>query len=337
MLCESSKVRLKNFHNSLFGGLLFTVLFVFMQTLQSSFSGFIQLLYEKNLNYYIFNLTTCDYQIPILTWFSLFYLSAIPSWTIIPIFIYVIYGKEKFAKLLTISLCCYLMTFLIDITFPANCSEILEYGKTVLENKTGYLNRLCYKIIFGSFPLTSFPSNHCTNQLLLAFAVIDFNFIHKTYSKDTSKKLLLKIILTLIILVYSILVCVSTFVIKVHFFIDWIPSLIMVSLFFVIFSIHKNNSISKFFYKIILNFNFTFWYSSNSSEKEYLTWGRLHHPRDLNKLSSKILIKHFAIWDITVCVFYGLILFVINNSIFVISLLSVSAIYAKLLAFVWIF
>lgn len=273
MLSSKNNQKWFNFHNCLFGGLLFTVLIVLMQTLQSSFSGFIQLVYEKNVSNFVFDLTTCDYKIPVAPWLSLFYLSAIPSWSIFPIFIYVIYGRKRFSKLLTISLFCYLTTFLIDIICPANCAEINNYGKQILENKTGFLNELSYKIVSGSFPWTSFPSNHCTNQLILMFAVIDFNFVSKTFKKGSNLKLTIKIIFTLLISFYSVCVCASTFILKTHYFIDWVPSLIMVLLFFVIFTFFENNLITKWIYKQMLNFNYAFWYIPKLSNEQCLRWG----------------------------------------------------------------
>ncbi|MDE6477502.1 MAG: hypothetical protein K2L48_04995 [Mycoplasmoidaceae bacterium] len=71
-----------------------------------------------------------------------------------------------------------------------------------------------------NFPLLSFPSNHCINQILLMYAVIDFNFFDKTHSFDTQKKIIIKTLLTLFVSFYSIMVCASTFVLKAHFFVD---------------------------------------------------------------------------------------------------------------------
>ncbi len=333
MLLNKKSQKWFNFHNCLFGGLLFTVLIVLMQTLQSSFSGFIQLVYEKNVSNFVFDLTTCDYKIPVAPWLSLFYLSTIPTWSVFPVFIYVIYGRKRFSKLLTIALFCYLTTFLIDIVFPANCVEIHNYGKLILENKTGFFNELSYKIVSDSFPWTSFPSNHCTNQLILMFAIIDFNFVSKTFEKDTKLKLTIKIFFALLISFYSVSVCASTFVLKTHYFVDWIPSLFIVLLFFVIFTIFENNHITKWTYKQILNFNYAFWYIPKLPNNKYLSWGGIHHPRNFNKLPTRKLIKHFVLWDILISIFYGLILFIIWNSILVISWFSIPNFYAKLTAF----
>ncbi len=314
-MLQKTKNNWLKFHHCLFAGLIWTVIFCFIQTYEGNFVVTIQKAYISSNVYQPFELITCDYKIPIISWFTAFYLTAIPSWTIVPIFLFVIYGSRRFSKLISIEIFVYIISLIIGIAFPVSSEIIQQYGKDAMIGTMGFWNNIERWMLDTNFPLLSFPSNHCINQILLMYAVIDFNFFDKTHSFDTQKKIIIKTLLTLFVSFYSIMVCASTFVLKAHFFVDWIPSFVICTIVWIALRLIKKDKIALFFNKLFTNFGWMMGYydsKNNFSLENSVTWGIIYKD-DKKPLGGGI--KFFLLCDLVVCIIYGTIVAFTNLNI----------------------
>lgn len=314
-MLPKTKTNWLKFHHCLFAGLIWTVIFCWIQSYEGNFVVAIQKAYQNNGTYPPFSLITCDYNIPIISWFNAFYLTAVPSWTIVPIILFLVYGSKRYSKLISIEIYVYIISFVISIAFPVSSEVIQEYGKQQMATKFGFWADIEKWMLSTNFPLLSFPSNHCINEILLMYAIIDFNFFDKTNKKDSKKTLTLKSIFTSLFSIYAVMVCVSTFVLKAHFFVDWIPSFIICTICWIGLRFVKNDKIANGLNKLFVNFGWMMgYYDSNNKfgSGEELTWGRIYKD-DKKPLGGGL--RFYLLIDIVVAIIYGTIVAFTNLNI----------------------
>lgn len=302
-------------HNLFFGGIIFTLGMVIMQNMQFSFQGWVQSMYKlSGFQFWDWTIPSVDYAIPIIPFFWIIYGAAIASWTILPIFLYMTYGPKRFAKYLTCCMYAYAFAILIAVCTPCDLVGIQNYALSELQDKTGFLIKQTRDLIKNNVTFDAFPSNHCLNQFDLMFGFILFNFFDKTNRKDSKKILTWKIIWTSLISIFTILVAASTFIMKVHFFVDWIPSLIVSLSVFVIMYFVKTDPVTRFFYKLMNSFQYCFWYvGPNEVNNDIWNWAKIHQdPFKINALSKKEIKKHFIITDIVIFSIYLFMLLILN-------------------------
>ena len=304
------------FHHCLFAGLIWTVIFVTIECYQCSIVASVQKAYLNSGCYPIFTLETCDYNIPLIPWFNIFYLTAVPTWTVLPIFIYLIYGPRRYAKLLSREIFVFIICSIVALLFPVSCQPILDYADQVMIDKFGFWNDIQkWMLSTNHSPFLSFPSNHCVCQILLLYAVIDFNFIDKTNKNDSTKTKIIKWTLTTILCFFTVMVCTSTYVLKVHFFVDWIPSFIICTFVWVAMHFIKHDRITVFFNKIFINFGWMMGYYDTQNRfatSEKLTWGKIYKD---NKKPLCGGTRFYVLVDIVVAIIYGTIVTFTNLNI----------------------
>lgn len=313
--CSENTNKIIKLHNLFFGGIIFTLGMVIMQNMQFSFQGWIQSMYKAVwFKFWDLSIPSIDYHIPVIPFFYIIYGFAIATWTIFPIFIYLVYGSKRFARFLTCCMYTYIFAFLIAICTPCDITNVQIHALEQIKDKTGYLFEQSRQLIEKSVKFNAFPSNHCLDQFNLMFGVVLFNFFDKTNKKDSNKIITCKIIWTLLISIFTGLVVASTFIMKMHFFVDWIPSLIISLSVFVIMYFIKTDPVTRFFYKLMNSFQYCFWYVGQDEVKaDIFNWAKIHQdPVKINTLSKKQIKKHFIITDIAIFSMYLFITFVLN-------------------------
>ena len=259
-----------------------SLIFLLLQCTEVNLVLLIQKVYQTHNIYTFYNLfSDFDKNIPIMSWMSPFYTIAVGTWFIFPFIIYIVYGPKQTAKLCGISSLVYAISFAISIIFPADASAVQEYGKSLLSNSTNFFDKMNLFMLENNFPLLSFPSNHCSNQLLLCFSILTcmITTTNKEDWKIKNKWFYLKLLLMILCIAYTAIVCISTFALKAHYFYDWIPSLVICLVLWITMSLIKNDPFQNFYLKLIIN---TGWVlkcfdDRNAYEyKNYLTWGNIY-------------------------------------------------------------
>ncbi len=323
-MLPKTKHNLLKFHHCLFAALIWTVIFCVIQSYEGNFVVAIQKTYQNSGAYPPLSLITCDYNIPIISWFNAFYLTAVPTWTIVPIVLFLVYGPKRFGKLISIEILVYSICFVISIILPVSSEPVQQYAKQQMVNQFGFWNDIEKWMLNTNFPLLSFPSNHCTNEILLMFAIIDFNFFNKTNKKDSKKILIWKWIFTSLFSCYAVMVCVSTFVLKAHFFVDWIPSVIICIVCWIAMRFVKNDKVANWFNKLFINFGWMMGYYDTQNRfgsGEELTWGRIYKD-DKKPLGGGA--RFYILADIVVAIIYGTIVAFMNLNIVSVGAKSVA-------------
>lgn len=293
-----SSTKKKKIHNIIFVSLIWSVFFVSMQSFEYCFTGAIQVIEQQN-GFKIYDLLTIDYNVPILLGFIPIYLSSMVSWGIIPFLFFVLYGPKSYAKFLSLSLFVFILSATIRISFPATCADVLNYGISELSNwKETTLSSFWLKTLkdFGGYGFSCFPSNHCTDSLLLALGTIEFNFLTKETKTKNKNSLIRRIICTLLICIYALMVCSSTYILKVHYFVDWIASLGICLLIWIIFLFIKSNRIQIFFLKQIMNYAYVLGYFDMSFYySEYITFAKTCRLIEKTQTRNKTIIIDIVI------------------------------------------
>ncbi len=302
------------FHQILIPGAFFSMLFSVIGCIDWDVAGIYQKTIEHNgttLN----SLITIDKYIPIISPLIVIYLTAVGSWVLFPFIIYLVYGKEKYAKTLGVSVFLFIVSLTIKLSFPVSTGTVEQYGVEVLKQKVAdgtatFFDKSIITLLESGFYYSGFPSNHCSEQLLLFIAIVDFNFFSRRNKYDPFQKqgymnnsnLPLRIFLTILVAIYTVLVCASTFILKVHYFVDWIPSLCLTLFFWIVLSIfRKINIFQRLFLKFMVNYSAGFGYESNVNN-EYLakiTWAnKMFTEEKISKYTKKEFAIHYVWVDI---------------------------------------
>lgn len=309
MHCFKSKTNVAfKFHNLFFLGLIWSAFFYVIQSTEYCFRGGIQTLLCVNGPMHINDLTTIDYQIPIYMLFLPYYAMAFGVWAVCPLFLFLIYGPKRFCKFLSIACATYLTSTIISICFPADCSNVVRYGMELLKDETG-IKQYWHSILglSSNFGFSCFPSGHCTSTILLMLAIIDFNFFHKTNKKDTVNKILLKVLFSIFAIYYTAMVCGGTFVLKEHYFVDWICSFVMCLIVWTTISLIKNNKLANFFLNLIVNFGYMLGYCDNLNND---LLEKISFSNNVCFIEKKQSVKDIVINDISSIAIYILVMIV---------------------------
>lgn len=190
-----------------------------------------------------------------------------------------------------------------------------------MEGKTGWLNELTARIIREDFPWISFPSNHCLNQLAIMCGVIYFNFFDRVREPgQKSFNIYLRSFITLLVVFFTVMVCASTFILKVHFFVDWIPSVCIVLISGTTILLIKNNKLANWLYKIMINLQYSLWYLNSDQD---ITWGKQHCDyKKIETYSKSRIITHYVLSDFFFLISYLAIVLCIHLAIAVENLLA---------------
>ncbi len=294
MVFKANKFDWKNLfkiHNLLFTSLLFGLLFHFIAANQWNLGNVFQKLFETKTDWKMNSLDlSIDRKIPIYVGFLIFYKLGNISWIIIPVIIYFIYGKRRFSKLIVIAIFIYLTNFAINILYPVSSKTIEDYGlqqvnAIIASGNDEWLYRELQNTLTNMSHYACFPSDHCTNTLVLTYAIIDFNYFDNekhalgfNVKIDSPKVILVtKATLTSLMVIFCLGVCFSTFTLKVHYFLDFIFALLITSSYWTCYHLIKSKKMTFGLTKFFTNVEYWFGYylSENGFGKydQYITWG----------------------------------------------------------------
>lgn len=317
---ESRKDRLSyKLHNLLIPAFLTLTFYGLIACGEWNLSNLIQYGFERANHLYTFPIDI-DKTIPIIPFFAIIYSTSTTAWYVIPLFIYLVYGKERYSKLLGVATFVYLTSFIIKIIFPVSTEAVQQYGLSQMEliKNRDFCEDIVYQLLKGRFVYAGFPSNHCSDTLLLLIAIVDFNFFDKTQQYSPHKlqgirlaKQSTKIIWTTIFGIYTTLVCMSTFILKVHYVFDWIPALVNCLSWYLLFSFFPRfNIFKKLWLEFIINYQVACGYMPNKDRRysNVVTWGRKYWTTDkLELLDKHKFIKHYVLAD-ALTIFIGVII-----------------------------
>lgn len=179
-MANLKKQKLVKFHNLLLITALVMPIYVFFASTDWNFGAFFGEIYNKYSPSSIHTLMTFDKEIPLVSYFYIFYFLSAYTWIFFPAIIFVVYGIRRFSKLISVAICVYSTSLLIKAIFPVSSLPIEDYCRQVLEGRTGYYDLKLWNLMQLMSPYSCFPSDHCLNSLLLMYAFIDFNFFDKT-------------------------------------------------------------------------------------------------------------------------------------------------------------
>lgn len=181
---------------------------------------------------YSFVIWGIDDKIPIIPEFLIFYVPALVIWTIGVMYIFLVRGENVYWKFLSISFIVFFISLVLYLIFPADSKDTLAtWGVQQLKGRDDFFARNMFNTLGGNGePIgfsayhSNFPSMHCSCTILVLFGMCSNFFSDKVY-KNMSKWRWYIHLTNAIFFVYTILVCASTFILKQHFFVDWILSL----------------------------------------------------------------------------------------------------------------
>lgn len=152
-----------------------------------------------------FLVSSFDDKLPLIKWFTYFYVVWYPMWFLVPYMIS-FYSKEKFLKYLTTILICIFITLIIFIVYPTIMAEPVITG-------TDFTSKLLIWLFdFGS-PTKCIPSLHVVYAVMFVLPLIKEDKIPKH--------------LKIIIWVLTIGIILSTVFIKKHLIYDVISAIIL--------------------------------------------------------------------------------------------------------------
>lgn len=119
---------------------------------------------------------------------------------------------------------------------------------------------------------------------------------------------------------FTVMVCASTFILKVHFFVDWIPSVCIVLISGTTILLIKNNKLANWLYKIMINLQYSLWYLNSDQD---ITWGKQHCDyKKIETYSKSRIITHYVLSDFFFLISYLAIVLCIHLAIAVENLLA---------------
>lgn len=300
-----------NWHNILFPTLAWMLIFLFIESFDWTIGGLVQRAYDQH-GVDMLPLITIDNKIPIWYWLYYPYVFSIAVWAVMPGLICMFAGKKKFAKFLGISTMFFIFCLIERICVPTSSFEIANIGIHEIEkiaNKT-QLQQKILEMLNGGSGYSCFPSNHCSCTILLLFALIDIFFFEKN-KKDTTLMFSLKIVTTIIFAVFTIMVCIATFSLKVHYFVDFVFSIILCVVFYLVFGLfRKLNFFEKLYLSFFVNFEVYFGYLKSNVQEyaEYITWSlNAKLPNKTQHLTKNRLIVHYVFADLFCIAIMGLL------------------------------
>lgn len=296
-------------HNLIFPAIAFSALYMFLENLDWGFRGIAGWAYDKG-GVEPISLWTIDGKIPIISTFFIPYATSIAMWLLIPVIFFCIYGRKNFSKFIGISTLVFITNLLIGVCIYANTKPIEQYGIDILQNLTSksYFDDKLISTLKNGSGYSGFPSNHCTCTLLLFFGFVDFAFCNKKIDIK-SKRFIAEIILIPLFGIYTLSVCAATFILKIHYFVDFWLSLLICVFWWVICSFFKKvNFVDKIYLKAIINFEVIFGYMSKElvEWKDYMTTClKSSLPDKIIAYDKKKFITHYVFSDILCLLIFG--------------------------------
>lgn len=172
-------------------------------------------------NGYVFEPWTFEQNIPVIPAFFYIYIIAIPFWILGFMGIYYFKGAKSCYKVLGISAFIFFITAIIYTAAPTYAGNLAVCGWKQIDGKHGVMYDTVRTMWTSGVYLSACPSQHSSCSIIIALA-----FLGGRDDKSFSKKNeWYRPLVTSLIWMYAILVCLSTFFLKQHFFIDWIVSL----------------------------------------------------------------------------------------------------------------
>lgn len=325
-----SQKELFKMHNLIAASCLFGLLFHLICASDWNIGSIIQTKYEYT-SFKPFSVETFDKQIPILAGFIIPYKLANIAWVALPIAIYAIYGKRRFAKLIIISLLIYTTNLSIRIVCPISSFQIEEWGRNQIDamiaaGDNSWCMQLLQKTLATMRPYSCFPSDHCADTLILTYAFIDFNYFDtEDHTMGLNKKILnykaiswTKLIWTIFIVIFCLLVCFATFALKIHYFVDFIASLGITAFWWIFYCLIKRRKFTNGATKLFTNIENCFGYYDPQNGfgryNDYLTWSVNHNMLKwiTEKSPTKQLVWRYILIDIlaiTIMVLEGCLIF----------------------------
>ncbi len=200
---------------------------------------------------YVFEPWLFERKLPIVSQFFFIYIFAFPFWIFSFTSIYYFKGPKACYKTLGISAMVFFITAIIYTVSPTYVGNLVVYGHKQIADKNGFIyNKIRIMWDTGIY-LSACPSQHSSCSVLIAFAFLfNENQRHTNKNKVWSRRLV-----SSLVSVYSFLVCLSTFLLKQHFFIDWLVSLSLCSFCWILCTQYpKANIFNKIYAWLFSNF-----------------------------------------------------------------------------------
>lgn len=209
-------------------------------------------------------LLTIENNYAIQYWMLPFYAIGNIFWVAGPIFIYFYKGKQTFYKFITISFVVFLVVFIMYCVLPVSREQYISqtYSEasaatgSLAETLTKYTNNIIHN---DRYAYSSLPSMRMICTILIAFALFDGLFSGGVY-REWRRWKWWQYLISSIFSVYTIFLCLSTFLLKLNFFVDVWVSLAICIIAWVVYSTisyravrnnplaeYKPNLIEKFF------------------------------------------------------------------------------------------
>lgn len=304
-------------HNLLFASILFGLIFHTITANQWNIGSVFQKIFETRTNWKLHSLDlSIDKKIPIYVGFLIFYKLGNVSWVVIPMIIYFVYGKRRFSKLIAIAIVIYSTNFAINILYPVSSELIEDYGLSqvdaiIASGNNEWLYKSLQSTLLNMPHYSCFPSDHCSNTLVLTYAIIDFNYFDNedhtlgfnVKANNTKAILWTKGILTSLMVLFCLSVCFATFTLKIHYFLDFVFALLITSSYWIAYHLIKSRKMTYGLTKFFTNFEY--WLGYYSSENgfnrydQYITWGGKNNlTQGLKDKSLKYFIGRYVLIDL---------------------------------------
>ncbi len=230
MKLEFTKKNINNWIKLMFQILIPLFLFWFIESIVWYLGGIIGWAIHPT-NYY-FEPFTIDRYIPVISWMLIFYAPASALWILGPVFIYLIKGPKNYYKFLSVSIVVMFFTLIIFIIYPTYSYNLAQLGKEQLwtnKDHWNFFDEKMYNLLSNGLYYSAFPSNHvsCTWLVVLGFIFCVNDSKTKEFKPQVKTKKPIYEIVKIIFVIYACLVTFSTFLLKQHFFVDWIGSILI--------------------------------------------------------------------------------------------------------------
>ncbi|MBQ8292476.1 MAG: phosphatase PAP2 family protein [Bacilli bacterium] len=166
-------------------------------------------LINGNMNSYNIAIDIIDNNIPFINWFIIIYIACYPWWYVGPLLV-LRYNRKRYYEYLTSAAIGYIIAGIIYIVLPT------EIQRPIIENDS-FLNMVVNFIYKMDTPANNlFPSLHCFISWNCYLCIRGEKEV-PTYYKIGY-------------LIFAVLVCASTVLVKQHFFIDIIAGVVLAEL-----------------------------------------------------------------------------------------------------------
>ncbi len=199
-------------------------------------------------------------------------------------------GKRRFSKLIAIAIVIYSTNFAISILYPVSSESIENYGLSqvnaiIASGNNEWLYKTLQSTLLNMSHYSCFPSGHCSNTLVLTYAIIDFNYFDNedhtlgfnVKANNTKVISWTKGILTSLMVLFCLSVCFATFTLKVHYFLDFVFALLITSSYWIAYHLIKSKKMTYGLTKFFTNVECWFGYYSSENGfnryDQYITWG----------------------------------------------------------------